>query len=102
MGTVQGKKWLLAENEGSGFRKSWNKSMKNLGKKAEKPLDEALPRKQEINEEDKQDNNLRQRTWLSFLFLSEQFWEESTKMEEFGKKRERDTTLKKSSEWKTV
>lgn len=45
MGIEQGKKWLLAENEGSGFRKSWNKSMKNLGKKAEKPLDEALPRK---------------------------------------------------------
>lgn len=31
---------------------SWNKSMKNLEKKAEKLLDEALPRKQEINEED--------------------------------------------------
>lgn len=30
---------------------SWNKSMKNLEKKAEKLLDEALPRKQEINED---------------------------------------------------
>lgn len=33
MGTEQGKKRLLAETVGTGFRKSWNKGMKNFERK---------------------------------------------------------------------
>lgn len=69
---------LLVANDESGFRRSQHKSMQDFEKEAEKLQDETITRNQERSEESKQNSSLRQRMWLSFLFLSGQFWEEST------------------------